>query len=222
MSLAVADGAAHIEFALDQGDYEWDPYVGAGFSADLAKCAWGIGYTYKGSKHTLRIEQSNVTDWDYHSNSKTTGNVSDWTVVNIPWPQFGQAGWGEDMPVDRTLVEGIKWYVNAATGTTGEIWVKDVRCLGDPDGGAVSVRPNRRPPSNNNTASFIRTSGRTLHLRFIQNGKVDIFDLKGAKIRTMKLQQGNHTIKMGDLPKGMYVVRANSGVWSQSVKMLVR
>jgi hypothetical protein len=79
-----------------------------------------------------------------------------------------------------------------------------------------------RKPSRNDAASSVRMSGRSLQVRFAQSGKVDIIDLKGAKIRAVRLQNGNHTINIENLPKGMYVVKATSGAWNQSVKMLVR
>jgi hypothetical protein len=62
-------------------------------------------------------------------------------------------------------------------------------------------------------------------LRLPQPGKVEIFNLKGGKIKTVKLKQGGHVLKINNLPKGMYMVRASSGsgeAWGQSVRMFVK
>jgi hypothetical protein len=68
----------------------------------------------------------------------------------------------------------------------------------------TAIAPDRKP-FHSNAESFMRMSGQLLQIRFAQSGKITVFDLKGAEIRTVNLQNGNHTIKMGDLPKGMYV-----------------
>jgi hypothetical protein len=148
-------------------------------------------------------------------------DAGDWTEVRLPWSYFTQPGWvASPVKRDITKVTGISWYTERAAGTSGEYWVKDVYCLGY--GEPLSVRPGSPSSYNNKAASFVKMSGKALQLRFAQGGSVDIFDLKGVRIRSMKLKQGDHTIKMGGLPKGMYIIKANSGNWNQSIKMLVR
>jgi endoglucanase len=220
------DSILHVQYKLDRGTLTYDPYIGVGLAGDVSHCEWGIGYTYRGSKHTLRPEQSDIGEaagWDYHFNAKPTDAAADWTAVRIPWAYFQQAGWGSLIQQDVTKVMLLRWYVGylAKDGDEGEFWVRDVWCLGDPEGEIVSVRPDRRPPANI-APSSLRMAGRTLQVRLTQEGRVDIFDLKGAKIRTINLKQGAHAIRMNDLPKGAYIVRASAGAWSGVVRMLVR
>ena len=219
----VKDGVLSMEYTLDKGDYEYDPYVGVGFPVDVSHCEWGIAYTYKGGAHTLRAEQSDVKDWAFHVNSRPNPAAADWTAVRIPWSYFAQPSWGVSVQQNRSRVEDIRWYVEAKSGTTGEIQVKDVYCLGCTNDGAEEVVSVRRRGGNQVAAQQIRVSGRTLALNFVQTtGRVDIYDLKGSKIRGMDLKQGSHAIRMDGLPKGMYIVKAQSGVWKQSVKMLIK
>jgi len=218
----VTDGVLKMEYNLAKGDYEWDPYIGVGFPVNMSHCEWGIAYTYKGSAHTLRAEQSDVSDWAFHINSRATPDAENWTAVRIPWEYFVQPAWGDPVPQNRSSVTDIRWYVEAASGTDGEIQVKDVYCLGctNEDAELVSVQLRSEKPAS---TPQIRVSGRTLQLRFAQNGRVDIYNLKGAKIRTIKLNPGSHAINMTGLPKGMYIVRARSGAsWNKSIAMFIK
>jgi hypothetical protein len=87
--------------------------------------------------------------------------------------------------------------------------------------GVVSVR---LPSRHSQTASphFLQITDRTLNLRLSDRGNIAVYALNGAKIRTFDLNQGNHTLRLNDLPRGMYVIKASSGAWKQSVKLLVK
>jgi len=226
------NGIMRVAFELNSiaGGYEWDPYALVYYEIDLSQCGWGIGYTYKGiGNHTIRIEQSDVddnNDYAYHANSVELADVEDWTEVRVPWYYFEQPDWTEAdnrVNVNITKIRGISWYTEDKAGTAGEYYIKDVQCLGYGLPQQSSVRPNRGAASVKGAGQFVRVSGRTLTLHFEQIGRVDIYDLKGSKIRTMKLKQGSHAIKMNNLPKGMYIVRARSGAsWNKSVKMFIK
>jgi hypothetical protein len=93
--------------------------------------------------------------------------------------------------------------------------------------------PNFTEISNLNPAStsrqpltaygqFVKVTGRTLNLRFTDKGNISIFSLNGAKVRAIDLGKGSHTLRLNDLPTGMYVVRAKSGAWKQSARILVK
>ncbi|MCL2218569.1 MAG: cellulase family glycosylhydrolase [Chitinispirillia bacterium] len=223
------DSILNIKFKLNKGTLSYSPYAGIALTGSVSRCEWGIGYTYKGSKHTLRPEQSDINDatgWDYHHNSMPTNTVADWTTVRIPWAYFQQIGWGNPVAQDRTKVTNIRWYVGyleANDGDEGEIWVKDVWCLGDPGGEVASVRnPGRQQAASVN--QYVNVSGKTLQVRLIDDAKVDVFNMSGKRMRTMNLKQGDHNIRMNDLPRGMYIVKVNgkAAARMQPVKMLVK
>jgi hypothetical protein len=71
-------------------------------------------------------------------------------------------------------------------------------------------------------AQFLQVTGYTLTLRLPERGTVAVYALNGAKIRAFDLGQGNHTLRLNDLPRGMYMIRANSGAWKDSVRMLIK
>jgi endoglucanase len=217
------DGVLTMTYSLVKGDYQWNPYVGVGFEADVSHCGWGLGYAYIGSAHTLRAEQSDVDDWAFHINDQATGNAAAWTEVRIPWSYFAQPGWGAPVAQDATRVTHLRWYIELPDGRSGELSVRDLRCLGDPNGEQVSVRnPGRGRQANAN--QFARVSGNTLRLRLATDGRVDIYTINGRRVRTMDVKRGDHNIRMNNLPRGMYVININSGAssWKQSVRMLVK
>jgi endoglucanase len=220
------DGTLQISYKLDKGTYEWDPYVGVLLeTGELSRCEYGIGYEYKGSAHALRAEQSNVTDWDYHINYKPAAASADWVSVRIPWGYFWQEEWDGVQTAERdpSLIENITWYIIGNNGRSGELSVKNAQCLGDPDGSDyVSIRRNGSTPKAGAGLGYIKASNRVLNLRIANAGKVDIFDLKGSKLRTIKLKSGNHVLRMNNLPGGMYMIKASSvDGWTGSVKMMI-
>jgi len=80
-------------------------------------------------------------------------------------------------------------------------------------------RPAHRQPAG---AQFVTVSGRTLNLRLAERGSVGIYALNGARVRTFDLSGGTHTLRLNDLPRGVYAVRAKSGAWKQSARVVVK
>jgi len=222
-SVTVSNDTAHLTYTLKKADYPYNPYVGTGFGVDwLYKCEYGVGYSYKGSAHYLRAQQSDVEDYAYHENFIHSDKADDWTEVTVPWGYFKQPSWGEEVPQNRFRVTDLTWHNEAKDGTVDELWITDVYCLGYNDD-IVAVKHNRGASYNKNAASFIRVSGRQLRLRMAQAGKVEIFDLRGSKIKTINLKRGDHTVSMRNLPGGMYVIRAiGADGWKGMVKATVR
>jgi endoglucanase len=168
-------GIAHITYTLNKGAYEWEPYIGASFEVNgLSNCEYGISYQYKGSAHTLRIEQSNVEDYNFHMNAKSTPKITDWEKITIPWNYFLQAEWGESKVRDRSLIEVLTWYVEAASGTSGELYVKDVLCL--EEAGAVPIKPVKPQISKASGNYILRTATNMIN----GNGNpIKVYDLRG-------------------------------------------
>ncbi|MDR2732932.1 MAG: glycoside hydrolase family 5 protein [Fibromonadaceae bacterium] len=142
-NIKIKEDAAYFTFTLGKGSYEWDPYVAASFNVNgLGKCGYGISYLYKGAAHTLRAEQSDVKDWDFHVNYKKTFDTGNWTLVVVPWGFMWQSGWGgPEIARDSSKVTALTWNVSkAATNETGEIYIKDIKCL---ENGGVGIAPIR-------------------------------------------------------------------------------
>jgi hypothetical protein len=123
------------------------------------------------------------------------------------------------------IYSGLSNAVAAITsdGDTNIVLITDDGQVGllTKDTSSVSVIP--RQPSPRPFSNFtIRQHGRALTLRLPERGNVAVYALNGAKIRAFDLGQGAHTLRLNDLPRGMYVVKANSGAWKDSVRMLIK
>ncbi|MBN2340485.1 MAG: CIA30 family protein [Deltaproteobacteria bacterium] len=133
----------YLSFNLDQGDYQWAPYVGWGmtfFEGDTAFDATpyaGISYWYKGAAHAMRIETSDVTDWDYYRIEVDA--ASDWTLVAVPFSFFTQAGWGESVDMVLDHVTQLSWEASGVTGQEGEMYIDN---LGFIDAETLNIEPD--------------------------------------------------------------------------------
>jgi hypothetical protein len=61
-----------------------------------------------------------------------------------------------------------------------------------------------------------------VNLQVTSNASIQIFDLKGNAVRSLKLTQGNYIIPLSDLPHGLYIVKAGNASWKQTVKVAVK
>lgn len=125
--------AFKVEFKLDKGDYEFDPYVGWGFqvpsTVDFSKYA-GIRYSYKGAAHYLHVETSDVTDYDVHLSSEKKSNV--WTTVTISFDDLSQGGWGKAVTFEPSHVTAVSFQVKG-NGKQDSLIVDDIYLVGKED-----------------------------------------------------------------------------------------
>ncbi len=125
--------AMKVEFNLDKGDYEYDPYVGWGFqvpsTVDVGKYA-GIRYSYKGAAHYIHVETSDVTDYDVHlaSEKKSDG----WTTVTIAFDDLTQGGWGQSVVFNPANVNAISFQVKG-NGKQDSVIIDDIYLIGAED-----------------------------------------------------------------------------------------
>jgi len=61
-----------------------------------------------------------------------------------------------------------------------------------------------------------------VNLQVTGNAAVQIFDLKGNAVRTLNFARGNYVVQIADLPKGLYLVKASSSSWKQTIAVPVR
>lgn len=122
-------GSLLYEYSLDRGALEYDPYVGTGVvlasgaGMDLSQYS-SIRYLYKGAAHTVRLQTSDVTDYDYFG--VVVPASSTWTTVELPFVLFAQEGWGTSVPFDPTHVNDISFHMRGPTGTTNALAIDDV------------------------------------------------------------------------------------------------
>ena len=98
-------------------------------------------------------------------------------------------------------------------------------------GGGSSSSSARSSSSDGNTpvilSQTVLSNGlsamqNAVNLRATGNATVQIFDLKGNAVRTFDFSQGSYVVHMANLPRGLYLVRANSGSWRQTIAVPVR
>jgi hypothetical protein len=61
-----------------------------------------------------------------------------------------------------------------------------------------------------------------VNLQSMGNATVQIFDLKGKAVRTLKFSQGSYMVPLSGLPRGLYIVRASGASWKQTIKVAVK
>jgi hypothetical protein len=61
-----------------------------------------------------------------------------------------------------------------------------------------------------------------VNLQITGSTMLQVFDLKGNAVRTLKFEQGNYIVPLSDLPHGLYIVKASSASWKQTIKATVR
>ena len=102
--------ALQVNYTLDRGEYEYDPYVGWGLkiTEDSANGRFGgITYWYKGGAHEVHIEVSDVKDYDVHL-AKVPASRS-WKQAVIRFKDLVQGGWGEEVVFDAKHLNAISF-----------------------------------------------------------------------------------------------------------------
>ncbi len=125
--------AMKVEFSLNKGDYEYDPFVGWGFqvpsTVDVSKYA-GIRYSYKGAAHYIHVETSDVTDYDVHLSSEKKS--SEWTTVTVAFDDLTQGGWGKSVVFNPANVNAISFQVKG-NGKQDSVIIDDIYLVGAED-----------------------------------------------------------------------------------------
>ena len=99
-----------VNYTLDKGDYAYDPYVGWGLLVpDAIDCSrfGGISYWYKGGKHEIHVETTDVTDYDVHL--ATVPASREWKQVSIRFKDLTQGGWGEEVAFDPFHIRAVSF-----------------------------------------------------------------------------------------------------------------
>jgi hypothetical protein len=61
-----------------------------------------------------------------------------------------------------------------------------------------------------------------INLQAKSSAVLQIFDLKGNLVRAQSFSQGSYVVNMADLPKGLYIAKASSDSWKQTIAMPVK
>ncbi|MBN2192386.1 MAG: cellulase family glycosylhydrolase [Polyangiaceae bacterium] len=122
-----------VEYSFDQGELTYEPFIGFGVAlgsgpTDLSGYQ-GIGYTYRGGAHEVRLETTEVTDYDYFA-VQVPASASFRTRV-LPFGDFFQGGWGAPVDFVPEHVTGVSFHVRGTTGESDRLLVDDVTVLAE-------------------------------------------------------------------------------------------
>ena len=139
-----------VSYTFDQGTYQWDPYVGVGVSLgtsakpyDLSRYA-GLSYAYLGGAHRVRVETSDVTDYDFYGVDVPAS--SSWTTVTLPYGNFAQQGWGTKVDFNSNHALAVSYNITGKTGGSDKLQIDNLKAVGSIAHGAPDMTINPVSP----------------------------------------------------------------------------
>jgi endoglucanase len=126
-----SSGALSATFALDQGDFEFEPYVGWDVGIGSSDAPFdaspyaGLSYMHKGAAHSTRLAIFAVRDYDFHAVSVEASD--DWVLVELPLEDFEQADWGQTVKFNPADISLLSIQVMGATGDAGNVMIDNVQ-----------------------------------------------------------------------------------------------
>lgn len=128
--------ALSLAFQFDKGKLSYAPYIGFGLTLNrtenpaLASMAafGGISYYYKGATHSVRVDASDVLDYDVHV--VVVPASREWKKVSFSFAEFKQEGWGKFVLLSKEHIQNISWQVKGVTGMSDSLLIDNLY-LGD-------------------------------------------------------------------------------------------
>jgi len=161
----------------------------------------GCGGT-TGNLNAVRVDLTKVTNiswvFDDNVNSGTSKNLM---IANVACLTVGGSTIADNPPPnDITIASG--WSSSSVISSSSS------------DAGMPSSSSNNGTPvrlhqiATSNQATQIRNG---INLQTTSKAAVEIFNLKGSSIRKQNFNGGVYTVSLGNLPKGIYVIRVSFG-----------
>jgi endo-1,4-beta-D-glucanase Y len=235
-------------YTLDQGTYAYDPFVAIGLNArnngtayDLSSCE-AFKYDYKGEAHKFKVQTTAIKEGSGEDHLKviSTASNNSWTTATVPIDELAQPSWvpaASVKPFEASKIYAFAWELvgdveskgvvtTGVSAMTGSLAIKNFSCIG-----SVTL-PDEKPvpkcgtpiiaPKFAHGGNALSAMPNAFNLQASSNAVIQIFDLKGNMVRKISFAQGNHTVQMTDLPKGLYIVRAKFGSESKVLRVPVK
>lgn len=209
-----SDYAVKIEYRLDKGNFEYDPFVGVGFelkedsTAEDISMSTGLSFAYKGTfgegdTCAIKCESEAVTELGA-SYSYTLPPSETWTEITLDWKtDFLQPKWAESVDLDLTVVPKIQWQIQGSTGESGELWLDDIHIIGFTVPQNTKSCPRAAVESGVHAPFECTRTGATVTVAYNlkKNGKVrlSLFDLTGREVRRLtggRKDAGSHSVRI--------------------------
>jgi licheninase len=128
-----SDRSLEVNFTFDQGSMTYSAFLGWGAAFGTSNAPLdvsqfvGIGYTYRGRAHRVRIETFEVKDYDYMG--MDVAEAASWTTVVVPFTQLSQEGWGAKVTFNPQNMGNLAFQVRESTGTQSKVDIDNLMFL---------------------------------------------------------------------------------------------
>ena len=227
------------DFTLSKGEVTYNPFIGLGFNVvgETSKTdkttvpgdatAWGgicIAYS---CTHAPTLEMGLGDEVDaslgYDTPVKQLPKASDGKVVDVPWSEFEQSGWGTGEITSAAAAAqlvAVKFKIQGDDQSTGKFRISQI---GPYQSGCQYVE-NPGAVSSVRSASNVKAlvSGRTLSFSGIaSDASVEVINLQGRVV--MKgMVKGASSLDLSSVDAGVYMVRVSGKAVDFSNKIILK
>ena len=213
------------DIVWNQGTYEYAPFVAIGLNlnadtskgVDLSACP-AISYRYKGSAHTLKVQDGQVADFGYHQ--AIFDDATAWTNVVINWDDIAQPSWAEPIDLNKKNIKKMAWEVIGYKNieyqpTLNYLYVDDLKCVSS----SVGVRMARKSAGQ----LKLSVNGSTLNVTTAAAARIQVFDMMGNMVMNhLESTAGNHQVSLEGMNRGNYVVRVKTVKAAQTARISIK
>jgi endoglucanase len=212
----------------NEGNYQYDPFVALGLNmnadtskgVDLSACPV-LSYRYKGSAHTIKLQDGQVTDFAFHN--RRVDDAAEWTTVAFAQEEFKQPSWTETkIDLNWANIKKMAWEVIGANGysdtfqpTYNYLYVDDLKCVSSSEG----IRMARKAVSG----LKLSVNGDMLNVVTTAAAKIQVFDMMGNMVMSrVENAAGNHQVSFQGMNRGNYVIRVKSAGAAKTARISIR
>ena len=217
-------------------------------TAELEQPSWATSGDNKGKGVDFNLSKVNAFVWELKGGLSSASGLSAKTgsLAIKDFKCIGTMQFPQDKPASKC--GGSSSSVNRSSSSAGQqnssSSVKSSSSGGTQQSSSSSVKSSSSGGTQQNSSSSANSSSsngntpivlpRPVHsnalnsmnngvnLQTLNNAALQIFDLKGNAIRTLKFEPGNYLVQFADLPRGLYVVKATSTSWKQTIKIYLQ
>ena len=213
------------DIVWNQGTYEYAPFVAIGLNldadtskgVDLSACP-ALSYRYKGSAHTLKVQDGQVADYGYHQ--AIFEDASAWTTVVVSWDDIEQPSWAAPVDLNKKSIKKMAWEVIGYRNIEYQpeinyLYIDDLKCVNS----SVGVRMARQAVS----PLKLSVNGSTLNVTTAAAARIQVFDMQGNMVMNhLESTAGNHQVSLEGMNRGNYVVRVKTVKAAQTARITLK
>jgi endo-1,4-beta-D-glucanase Y len=215
-----------------------------GIDYDLANCS-GFSYEYKGSAHNFKAQSKEIPDCEGSDHVTTISTAAtNWTEVEIDFAELKQPTWAttKKPTFDPAQVEGFIWELKGhddgppfapgkekagISADIGSLAIRNFKCLGEMPTEATRGASKCGESSPIKSSQFAKAKmmqpiKNGVSLQVANNATLEVYSLKGNLLQKRTFANGTWSVQLSDLPKGLYIVKTQSGSHREILQVPVR